>query len=45
MTDIAIQLEDVSLDYPKQKSGGDLLREVLTGRFRSSRDNGSERFW
>ena len=38
MTDIAIQLEGVSLDYPKQKSGGGLLREVLTGRFRKTRD-------
>ena len=38
MTDIAIQLEGVSLDYPKHKSGGGLLREVLTGRFRKTRD-------
>ena len=38
MTDISIQLEGVSLDYPKQKSGGGLLREVLTGRFRKTRD-------
>ncbi len=39
MTDIAIQLEGVSLDYPKHKSGGGLLREVLTGRFRKTRDS------
>ena len=38
MTEIAIQLEGVSLDYPKQKSGGGLLREVLTGRFKKTRD-------
>ena len=38
MTDIAIELEGVSLDYPKHKSGGGLLREVLTGRFRKTRD-------
>ena len=41
MTDIAIQLDGVSLDYPKQKSGGGLLREVLTGRFRKTRDAAS----
>ena len=41
MTDIAIQLEGVSLDYPKHKSGGGLLREVLTGRFRKTRDAAS----
>ena len=41
MTDIAIQLEGVSLDYPKHKSGGGLLREVLTGRFRKTRDEAS----
>ena len=38
MTDSAIELEEVSLDYPKHKSGGGLLREVLTGRFRKTRD-------
>ena len=38
MTDIAIQLDNVNLDYPKQRSGGSLLREVLTGRFRKIRD-------
>ena len=38
MTEIAIQLEGVSLDYPKHKSGGGLLREVLTGRFKKTRD-------
>ncbi len=41
MTDIAIQLEGVSLDYPKHKSGGGLLREILTGRFRKTRDKAS----
>lgn len=41
MTDIAIQLEGVSLDYPKHKSGGGLLREILTGRFRKTRDTTS----
>jgi len=41
MSDIVIQLEGVSLDYPKQKSGGGLLREVLTGRFRKTRDAAS----
>ncbi|MDP6865525.1 MAG: ABC transporter ATP-binding protein [Candidatus Poseidoniaceae archaeon] len=41
MTDIAIKLESVCLDYPKQKSGGGLLREILTGRFRKTRDASS----
>ena len=39
MSDTAIELEGVSLDYPKHKSGAGLLREVLTGRFRKSRDS------
>ena len=38
MTNIAIELDGVSLDYPKHKSGGGLLREILTGRFRKTRD-------
>ena len=38
MTNIAIELNGVSLDYPKHKSGGGLLREILTGRFRKTRD-------
>ena len=38
MSEIAIELEGVCLDYPKHKSGGKLLREVVTGRFRKGRD-------
>ena len=38
MNDVVIELKGVSLDYPKHKSGGGLLREVVTGRFRKNRD-------
>ena len=41
MNNSSIELEGVSLDYPKYKSGGGLLREMITGRFRSKRNANS----
>jgi len=38
MSDIAILLDGVSLDYPRNLKGVGFLREILTGRFRSSSD-------